>query len=52
MRSDFFRKSNMSILKRIEREKGTQSLFKQIINENFPNLWKKMNPHIQGANKP
>lgn len=25
-----------------EREKGTENLFKEIINTNFPNLWKEM----------
>lgn len=31
-----------------EREKGTECLFKQIVDVNFPNLWKE--PQIQEAN--
>ena len=48
------RKSNIGIIsipEGEEREKGTKSLFKQIIDENFPNLWKKLDPRIQEANR-
>ena len=31
--------------------KGTGNLFKQIVDKNFPNLWKELNPQIQEANK-
>ena len=31
---------------REEREKGTESLFKQIIAENFPNLGKKLDMQV------
>ena len=34
-----------------EREKGTESLFKQRIDENFPKLWKELDPQIQEANR-
>ena len=40
----------MGISEKEEREKGTESLFKQIISENFPNLWKGLSPRIQEAN--
>ena len=33
-----------------ERE-GKESLFKQIINDNFPNLWKELDPLVQEANR-
>ena len=29
----------------------TESLFKQIIDKNSPNLWKALNPQIQEANR-
>ena len=34
-----------------KREKGTENLFKQIADKNFPNLWKKLDPQIQEANR-
>ena len=34
-----------------EREEGTESLFKQIVDENFPNIWKELDPRIQKANR-
>ncbi|KAF6288368.1 hypothetical protein mRhiFer1_009103 [Rhinolophus ferrumequinum] len=34
-----------------EREKGTESIVKQIVDENFPNLWKELDPRIQEANR-
>lgn len=39
---DSIRKSNIRIVgmpEGEEREKGTESLFKQIVKGNFPNLW-------------
>ena len=36
----------MDIPEREEREKGTESLFKQIIAEKFPNLWKKLDMQV------
>ena len=36
----------MGIPEREEREKGAESLFKQIIAENFPNLWKKLDMQV------
>lgn len=40
--SDPIRKSNIRIISisEEEREKRTESIFEQIVNENFPNLWK------------
>ena len=35
-----------------EGEKGIGNLFKQIVYENFPNLWKELYPQVQEANKP
>ena len=32
-------------------KKGAESLFKQIINKQIPNLWKEPGPRIQEANK-
>ena len=43
--SDTIRKTNvklMSIPEREEREKRTESLFKQTVIENFLNLWKEL----------
>ena len=34
-----------------EQEEKTENLFKQITNENFPNLWKELDPQIQDANR-
>ena len=36
----------MGIPEREDREKGAESLFKQIIAENFPNLWKKLDMQV------
>lgn len=33
-----------------EKKKGTESLLKEIINENFPNLWKELEPQIEELN--
>ena len=38
-----------SIKRRKEREKGTESSFKEIMAENFPNLRKEMNLQVQEA---
>lgn len=32
-----------------ERKKGAENLYGEIIAENFPNLWKEMDIHIQKA---
>lgn len=32
-------------------DKGKENLFKQVADENFPNLWKKTNPQSQEANR-
>ena len=48
------KKSNVKIInitEKEEREKGTESLFKQVADENFPNLWKELDPQIQEASK-
>lgn len=45
--SDFLRKSNIRIMG-IPKEKR---LFKQIINENFPILWKELDSQIQEGNR-
>ena len=48
------RKSNIGIIsipEGEEREKGTKSLFKQIIDENFPNLQKELQVQVQEANR-
>ena len=34
-----------------ERKKGMENLFKQIIDKNFPKLWKELDPGIQEANR-
>ena len=34
-----------------EREKGMENLFKQIVDENFLNLWKELDPLIQYTNR-
>lgn len=34
-----------------ERKEGTESLFKQIVNKNFPNLWKDLEPQIRETNR-
>lgn len=34
-----------------EREKGTENLFKDIIEGNFPNLREKLNIQVQEANR-
>nr|ACC62065.1 hypothetical protein [Rhinolophus ferrumequinum] len=52
--SDSIRKSNIRIMgipEGEEREKGTENIFKQIVDENFPNLWTELDPRIQGANR-
>ena len=41
----------MGIPEREEREKGAESLFKQIIAENFPNLWKKLDMQVNYPNQ-
>ena len=49
------RKSNITIIgmpEEEEGEKGIGNLFKQIVYENFPNLWKELYPQVQEANKP
>lgn len=51
--SDFIRKNNIRIMgipEGEEREKGTESLLEQIVDENFSNLWKELDPQIQKAN--
>lgn len=52
--SDSIRKSNIRIMgipEGEEREKGTENIFKQIVDENFPNLWTELDPRIQEANR-
>ena len=51
--SDSIRKSKIKIIgiPEEEREKKTKSLFKQIVDENFPNLLKNLDPWIQEANR-
>ena len=47
-------KSNIRIMGIPEgekKEKGTGDLFKQITDENFPNLWKEVDPWISEANR-
>ena len=41
----------LDIPKEYRREKGRESLFTQIVDESFPNLWKELDPEIQGANR-
>ena len=50
MRPDSMRNRNVRLtgVPEEEREKGTECLFKQIVDVNFPNLWKE--PQIQEAN--
>lgn len=46
--------SNISIIGIPEgekRKKGTESLFKQRISENYSNLWKELEPQIPEANR-
>lgn len=33
-----------------KRQKGKESLFKQIVDNNFTNLWKELDPQIQETN--
>lgn len=52
--SDSIRNSNIriiGILEKEKREQGMESLFKQIVGDNFPNLWKELYPRIQEANR-
>ena len=54
MRTDSIRKTNIKIIgipKGEESEEGTENLVKQIGDENFPNLWKGLDPPIQEATK-
>ena len=41
----------MGIEETEERKKGIESLLKQIIIENFPNIWKELDLQIQEANR-
>uniref|UniRef100_A0A9L0TML8 L1 transposable element RRM domain-containing protein n=1 Tax=Equus caballus TaxID=9796 RepID=A0A9L0TML8_HORSE len=52
--SDTIRKCNVRIIgipEREEKEKGTESLFKEIMAENFPNLGREMELHVTEANR-
>ena len=46
--SDFIRKSNIRIIgipeEEEEKDRGMESLFKRIVNENFTNLWNELDP--------
>ena len=46
-------KNNISIISisEEEREKGRETLFKQIVDENLPNPWKEVGPQIQKENR-
>ena len=51
---DSIRNSNIRIIEapeEEEREKGTDSLFKQIVDKNFPELWEELHPQIQAENR-
>ena len=51
---DSIRKSSIRIIgipEGEERKTRTESLFKQIVDENFPNLWKEIDPSNQEANR-
>ena len=41
----------MGIAEEQQREKGTESQFTHIVDENFPNQWIKLYPRIQEANR-
>lgn len=41
----------IGILKEDKRKKGKKNLFKQIVNEDFPILWKNLDPKIQREHK-
>lgn len=48
--SDYIRKSKLRIIgipAGEEKKKGTESLFKEIIDENFPSLWKEQDFKIE-----
>ena len=46
-------KNNISIISisEEEREKGMETRFKQIVDENLPNPWKEVGPQIQKENR-
>lgn len=51
--SDFISKINVwirHIPDREKKEKGSDNLFQQTADENFPNLWKELDPQNQAAN--
>lgn len=48
--SDPIRKSNIRLMRiKEERKKETESLFKEEIDENFPNLWEESDSHTHEA---
>uniref|UniRef100_A0A9L0SHU0 L1 transposable element RRM domain-containing protein n=1 Tax=Equus caballus TaxID=9796 RepID=A0A9L0SHU0_HORSE len=52
--SDAIRRGNLRIIgtsEGEEREKGAESLFKEIMAENFPNLGREMELHVTEANR-
>lgn len=51
---NYITKSDVTIMdmpEKEEREKRTESLFKQIVVKNFPHLWKELDTGIQEANR-